>query len=129
ERRDRRAGTRNDAAKHAHERRATEASSNVPGLAQAGDSRLDRAARYQCGRRKALLEPYEHLAQSVRTDHHRKVADSIAKDFSAERQPLDAVDVVDPDGRDQHAEEQADERVRERAAAESDDAREAEQHD
>ena len=47
----------------------------------------------------------------------------------AEHEALDAVDVVDADRRDQHADEQADQRVGERAAAERDDARESEEDD
>ncbi len=129
ERRNRRAGTRNDAADHADDRGAQKCHPDLPGLGERRNARLDFRVPGERRRGESLLEAHENFAQAVRAHHHRQVSDAVAQHADAERETVYAVDLVDADGRDQHADEEADECVGERSAAQGDDAREAEQDD
>src|SRR5207249_2766210 len=109
-----------DAADHADERRARKRSAQLPRFGEPRNSRRDPAVAAQRRGCKSLLETHQHFAEPICTDHYRQVTDAVAQNVAPEREAIDAVDLVDADRRDQHAEEQADERVGERAAAERD---------
>ena len=76
-----------------------------------------------------MLQAHEHLAEAIGADHHGQVLDAVGKHGYAEGEAFGAVDRIDADAREHQSEEQADEAVHDRSAAERNHAGEPEQDD
>ena len=125
--RDRRAGAGHGADQRAQRHPAGQAAAVAPDRAGSGHDRAHLGGLALALRHEAGAVPHQHVGHGVDADHDRQVVDAVAEQVAAEAEPHRAVDVVHPDGRDQHADHQRHQRAPDRVVGQDEDAGEADE--